>query len=232
MATGLNNMIKPFCGEGDVVAWIKKVELVAKLQKIEDVATVIPLFLEGDALALYLEMNERDQEDADKIRNKLKKAFAEGPFEAYEKLKRVRWTGESVDVYANKIRRLVELAGYKLSGVEQTAKLAFITGFPEEISKRLQQITGVEKMDVSDLIPTAKILTSTRPTESVAMAATPLDEEGRREKRGGVSCYECGGPHFVRDCEEHSKKLKCFKCHKKGHKARDCSNQGNEHRGV
>ena len=83
MATGLSNMIKPFCGEGDMVAWLKKVELVAKLQKIEDVATVIPLFLEGDALAMYLEMNERD---ADMIRLKLTKAFAEGPFGAYERL--------------------------------------------------------------------------------------------------------------------------------------------------
>ena len=145
MATGLTNMIKPFSGEGDVVAWIKKVELVAKLQKIEDVATVIPLFLEGDALAMYLEMSDRDQEDAERIRLKLTKAFAEGPFEAYERLKRVRWTGESVDVYANNIKRLVELAGYRGWGVEQTAKLAFVTGFPEEICKRYSKLRVQKK---------------------------------------------------------------------------------------
>ena len=49
-------MIKPFTGEGDVVSWIKKVQLVAKLQKVSDLASFIPLYLEGDALALYLEM--------------------------------------------------------------------------------------------------------------------------------------------------------------------------------
>ena len=58
MATGLSNMIKPFCSEGDVVAWLRKVDLVVKLQNVDNVATVVPLFLKGDALALYLELNE------------------------------------------------------------------------------------------------------------------------------------------------------------------------------
>ena len=54
-----SDMIKPFIGEGDVVAWLKKVRLVAKLQKITELACFIPLYLEKDALALYLEMDER-----------------------------------------------------------------------------------------------------------------------------------------------------------------------------
>lgn len=36
----------------------------------------------------------------------------EGPFEAYENLKRVKWAGKLVDVYANNIKRLVGLAAY------------------------------------------------------------------------------------------------------------------------
>ena len=71
MATGLNNMIKPFCGEGDVVAWLRKVDLVAKLQNVDSVTAVIPLFLEGDALGLYLELNGRDMKDGDIICTRL-----------------------------------------------------------------------------------------------------------------------------------------------------------------
>ena len=41
------DMIKSFNGEGDVQAWISKAELVAKLTRIEDVASFIPLYLEG-----------------------------------------------------------------------------------------------------------------------------------------------------------------------------------------
>jgi len=224
----LSNIIKPFCGDGDVIAWLKKVQLVAKLQKITDVATMIPLFLEGDALALYLEMSERDQEDADLIRSRLISAFAEGPFVAYEKLKRVKWTGESVDVYANKIKRLVDLAGYKGLGAEHTAKLAFITGFPEDIGKRLQQVTGVEKMDVCDLIPTAKVMTSTRPSEVGMVAAALQEKEGRDGRERRVKCFECAGPHLRKECQQYLRKIRCYRCNDTGHIARNCQLQGNE----
>ena len=88
------DVIPPFSGEGDVVGWIKKVKLV------QDLARFIPLFLHGDALALYLEMSNEDQVQPEQIEMRLVTAFTEGPFEAYEKLKRFKWTGKSFDVYA------------------------------------------------------------------------------------------------------------------------------------
>ena len=53
------------------MAWLKKAELVAKLMEIKDLASFIPLFLEGNALALYLEMSEEDQKDEGKIKSRL-----------------------------------------------------------------------------------------------------------------------------------------------------------------
>ena len=64
--------------------------------EIKEIACFIPLYLEGDALALYLEMSKVDQLDAGKIEGSLKGALAQGSFEAYEKLKVLRWTGEQV----------------------------------------------------------------------------------------------------------------------------------------
>ena len=105
------DLIPHFSGEGDVVVWIKKVKLVAKLQKVQDLASFIPLFLRGDALALYREMSNEDQVWVEQIEMRLVTVFTEGPFEAYEKLKRFKWTGESVDVYANTIKRLADTWG-------------------------------------------------------------------------------------------------------------------------
>ena len=86
-----------------------KVKLVARLQKIPDLASFIPRFLEGDALALYLQLSKEDQLEADKIVVKLKMALMEGAaFSAYAKLRRMRWAGEAVDVHASNIWRLVE----------------------------------------------------------------------------------------------------------------------------
>ena len=41
------------------MAWLKKVKLVAKLQNIADLATFLPLYLEVDVLAIYLEMKKK-----------------------------------------------------------------------------------------------------------------------------------------------------------------------------
>ena len=108
-----SDMIKPFNGEGDVVVWLKKAELVAKLTKVTDEACFIPLYLEGGALSVYMEMSDKDQQDAAKIKNELKKVFSDSMFVAYSKLTSCRWSGESVDVYANELRRLAGLAGFQ-----------------------------------------------------------------------------------------------------------------------
>ncbi|GFO35002.1 Pol polyprotein [Plakobranchus ocellatus] len=66
MASGVSkDVIKPFMGQGDVGAWIQKVELVAKLTKVKDVASFLPLYLEGNALAVYLELSNHDKSEVD-----------------------------------------------------------------------------------------------------------------------------------------------------------------------
>ena len=133
------DMLKPFNGEGDVVAWLKKVSLVAKLQKIKDLATLIPLYLEGCALALYLELSEAEQEDGVVIQNKLQEAFCDDAFTAYRKLINLKWTGEPVDVFATEIRRLAGLAKMTGDGLTHLVKLSFINGFPDHVGVTLHK---------------------------------------------------------------------------------------------
>ena len=73
------DVIPSFSGEGDVVGWIKKVKLVAKLQKVQDLASFIPLFLHGDALALYLEMSNALKNKAQKGLSSLQCFRCRGP---------------------------------------------------------------------------------------------------------------------------------------------------------
>ncbi len=81
-----SEVIRPFSGEGDVAVWMKKVKLVAKLQGISDVTSFMPLYLEGDVLALYLEMKDEDQLDAGKVEASMKEALWRGAFMAYSEL--------------------------------------------------------------------------------------------------------------------------------------------------
>ena len=64
----------------------KKVRPVTRFQLVDDVASLLPLYMEGGALVLYIEMKEKDQKDISLIEAWLKEAFTDGAFTAYKKL--------------------------------------------------------------------------------------------------------------------------------------------------
>ena len=250
-----SDMMRCYGGEGDVVAWLKKGRLVAKLMEIDDLASFIPLYLEGSALALYMEMSDAEQRDIDQIESRLKEAFAQGRFEAYGQLKVLTWRGEQVDVFANETRRLAGLAGWTGEGLELAVKLAFITGFPDHVSVELKRMMCAEEVNMGALIARARLLvtgTSAECPEVVAMAAGRKEAPGKqretpRNSKGGIRCFKCGGPHFVKDCrapiascyrcgdETHwankCDKVTCYRCQGVGHIARECK-QGNGQGGA
>ncbi len=49
-----------------------------------------------------------------------------------------------------------------MRGLEKMAKLAFLMGFPDNISVALQQLPGMKETEISDLISTARVLASKR----------------------------------------------------------------------
>ena len=181
-ANAYKDFIKPFTGEGDVVSFITKVELVAALKKIDDEAKFLPLYLEGHALAIYLEMDDAERKDPAKIKNRLREAFCDGPFVAHAKLSSMKWGGEEVDVYANEIRQLAGFARFEGPSLEHIVKLTFINGLPDYMSVQLQQVGGILDSSLVEILTKARVLTAHKATSAVAAVATnwrPSRQEGR-----------------------------------------------------
>ena len=57
----LSKWIKTYTGVGDVGTWIKKFKMVAKHQKIKDMASVLPLLLEDSVFLVYDNLSEKSQ---------------------------------------------------------------------------------------------------------------------------------------------------------------------------
>lgn len=205
-------------------------ELVAKLTKVDNLAQFIPLFLEGGALAVYLEMSAVDQAQSEAIQTKLKEAFSDSAFVAYSKLVNKKWTGESVDVFSNELRRLAGLSGLVGTSLEQVVKLSFVNGFPDSVSTEMQKIDGIATMSMSELLVKARILIVKTPSVGTAASVVVNKFSGSDNKREYTfkgKCFNCDGPHMVRSCPE-KKTIKCYNCREEGHISTHCPKSGND----
>ena len=91
-----NDILKCFDGTTDITSWLNKLKVVARLQAIENekLCDIIPLFLEGEAFAVYEHMPDGDKTDTLKVERALKEAFSLNPITAYELFKQRQWESE------------------------------------------------------------------------------------------------------------------------------------------
>ena len=79
-----SDLIRQFDGSGNFLEWIEKLELVAKLQQINDLRQFLPLFLSGGAFAVYQSLSQADKDDYLAMKHSLTSAFSVGQLKAYE----------------------------------------------------------------------------------------------------------------------------------------------------
>lgn len=255
----LTDLMRPCDGTGQVVEWLDKFDLLVKLRDIKNVETVLPMFLEGSALAVYTELSEEEKTSAKSIREALLNAFSVNPFRAYEQFSKRVWRDEPVDVYMTELRKLARLAGITS---DKLLLRAFVVGLPSVVSRELRATAKIESLALSAVVERARALMSEL-MERPCVAAAGRQHAGRgimssrTEERvkdgfggrsfadgdkqtgnqGGRRCYECGGPHLVRYCpkkDRGAKEVKCWTCGGTGHLSRACPSgqQGNASRGA
>ena len=63
----VESLIKQF-EDGNIAEWLKKLELVARLQKVDDVCSFLPLFLAGGAFKVYEGLSSETKNDYGKLK--------------------------------------------------------------------------------------------------------------------------------------------------------------------
>ncbi len=227
------NMVTSYNGDGDIVIWMKKLKLVAELQKIEDLSTMIPLYLEGSAFAVYDQMETEKQKSAAEVEAALMEAFEQNAYAAFDNLKVRSWTyPETVDSFLSDLRWLC-----KLSGVEndRLVRNFFICGLPTDVSNSLRASAQINSSSLAAVAAKARILMGDRVfgggmaavgaavAGTVSRTGATVANKGR--KPGKMQCWECGGEHPAKFCKD-KKPVVCWKCGKDGHISRDCMEGG------
>ena len=222
----VSDVVRPFSGEGDIVQWIEKLEVVAKLREIKDVAALMPLFLEGPAFAVYCEMDPGKKADLKEIKRALTDAFGLNPFRAYEQLVRRVWREEPVDVYLSDLRRLAKVAGVES---DEPLKRAFVVGLPPVVSRELRALAKVDSLSLPVIVKRARALVAEQELDLVAVCKNvqPSEKAIDDKRRKVIRCFRCDGPHLIRNCTMPSRaNIVCWSCGGNNHIMRNFP-QGN-----
>jgi hypothetical protein len=221
------DIIRQFDGEGDFSEWIKKVELVATLQKIEALEKFVPLFLSGGAFSVYDALEKEVKDSYDKLKGALTRAFSTPQVKAYEEFtSRTLRQGESVDVYLSDLRRLAGLVAREVS--DEWVKCAMISGLPSETRRQLTAACAVEKMLLSEVVERARTLMAVDGSSHSSVSAISSWNSQQRSKKPGIVkvpliCFSCQKEgHIAKYCEEKRGRVKCFACGELGHVATSC----------
>lgn len=218
-----SDLIKQYDGSGDFSEWLKKLELVCKLQKVKDLQTVLPLFLAGGAFSVYDGLTENVKSDYEALTNALLQAFSANCFQAYAEFTARRLLpGESLDVYASDLKRLAKLVDPFVS--DEWIKSAVVHGLPEDTQTQLKAACSLQSMELSDVMTRARnLLGSESNFGAVAQANAKVFKVGKQWPK---KCFVCDREgHVARSCPHPNResKVTCYRCGEVGHYASKCS---------
>ena len=98
-----------------IVEWTENVELVTELCTMNKIEHILPLRLQGGALAVYRQLSKEQKGDAEQIEQALITAYETDAFNAYDQfVTRQLRLYETVDEFLAELHRLAQLVGGSL----------------------------------------------------------------------------------------------------------------------
>ena len=191
MAESHVSLPKPFAS-GDVKDWLQRFAICARANGWDAAkqAKKLPTLLEGEALAVWVELTAEEQDDIAQVRAALEKALMPMNFVSLDDFHRRKLRpGEAITLYAHELRKLLTHAIPDMAAASKEPLLLhqFLSGIPESISRQLRVSGEIKTLDKA--IERARLLMTIEPEQVATLRENP--------------CVSVGKPNEIQMLREH-----------------------------
>ena len=227
---------------GDFKEWLKRFNICAKVNGWDDSkknAKVAP-FLDGDALAVYLELDRSKDKFADVVAALVRNFHS--PSEEFNIItafnERKMLPNESPRLFLHELKKLLKSSGIPESAHEKLLLHQFICGLPPNVSAHIKLLQGVDTLEAV-LKATQKLNTVSSSSRPMCNAVATTTGEARSkeldEMKSAIQTLTAKVDALLGERQDGRrleapqpevaalrKRIVCYRCQKPGHPARLC----------
>lgn len=202
-------------------------------ERDEEMARLMPLFLEDRAYSTWKQLTDAQKKDLAEVKAALRRVYGLSKAAAWKKIKGIRLLpGDLIDVLADEITGLLKIV-LGVDPPETLISIMLIDALPRSLAEQVSLLHG-EDMKLRDIISCAKSLqVGQEGVDGLTAVATAQSNRVQRihaqPRQSVVRCFVCRRyGHLQRDCP-----VTCFRCGQRGHFQRECKAavQGNDEAG-